>query len=203
MGFNIAVLAYADDLSSLDLGQPGADESVVQTAVKALFPRTTYADRGSVDLVEGGFPERSVLNVGTFQGGELVATLDAHLYNPSKLHQRYLKAARGRTLVLLTQRSVNDMFAYARWEDRELVRSISVNPVGGVWEDIGAPEEFEAPYWRGDHPVDPVYPLSFHPLDLSEAALRSVLGLLFEGKPDPALTMPQDVRLLSWAPERK
>ncbi|HEX3930107.1 MAG TPA: hypothetical protein VHW64_05355 [Nocardioides sp.] len=66
------------------------------------------------------------------------ATRDAHLYNPTILHPRYVKAAKGRALVLLTQRSFNDMFAHARWEDGGHVRSISVNPVGGIVEDIGA-----------------------------------------------------------------
>lgn len=202
MGFKIAVLAYADDLASLDLGQPMADGAASSTIVRALFPRTTYVERGPVDLVEGGFPERGVLNVGAFKGGELVATLDAHLYNPTKLHRRYLTPAKGRTLVLLTQRSSSDMFAYARWEDGELVRSISVNPVGRVWEDIGAPEAFEAPYWRGDKAVDGDCPLPFHPLEMSDAALRSVLGVHFEGSHEPALTVPEDVRLQSWEPQR-
>lgn len=202
VGFNIAVLAYADDLSSLDLRQPIAGEVGFSTTPKALFPRTTYVTGDRVDLAKGGFPERGVLNMGAFAGGELITTLDAHLYNPTKLHRRYLKPARGRTLVLLTQRSMNDMCAYARWEDGELARSISVNPVGGVWEDIGTPEVFEAPFWRGDHPSDAGYPLPFHPLDLSAAALRAVLGLQPEGNHDPALTAPEDVRLQSWQPQR-
>ena len=77
------------------------------------------------------------------------------------------------------------MFAYGRWDDGVLKRSISVNPVGRVWENIGNPESFELPFWNGDHPVDGAYPLPFHPLELSDAALRSVLGLLYVGSSRP------------------
>lgn len=179
------------------------DDSARDDAImRGLFPRTDYIEHGQVNLVDGGFPERGLLSVGSFESGELVATRDAHLYNPSKLHRRYLKAAIGRTLVLVTQRSFNDMFAYARWEDGELICSISVNPVGGVWENIGAPEEFEVPFWRGDHVVDGTYPLPFDPVEFGDVVLRSVLGLLYEGPPDPSLTSPEDVRLRAFTPRR-
>ncbi len=117
---------------------------------------------------------------------------------PTKLHNRYLKGSARRTVVLITQRSFNDMFAYGRWDDGVLKRSISVNPVGRVWENIGNPESFELPFWNGDHPVDGAYPLPFHPLELSDAALRSVLGLLYEGPPDPGLVRPEEVPLRAW-----
>lgn len=202
VGFNVAVLAYSDELTRLDLRNPIDDCARADAMVEALFPRTPYVENGHVNLMYGGFPERGLLNVASFEGGDLVATRDAHLYNPSKLHHRYLKAARGRTVLLLTQRSFNDMFAFARWENGQLIRSISVNPVGGVWEDIGPPEKFEVPFWRGDHAVEGAYPLPFHPLEFSGVFLRSVLGLLYEGPPNPALTFPDEVRLRAYTPRR-
>ena len=196
MGFRLALLAYADDLSRLDLREPTDDPDAADALVARFFPRTPYVHVGQVNLVDGGFPERGTLNVATLAGGTVVATRDAHLYNPTKLHSRYLRASAGPTLVLLTQRSVNDMFAYARWEDGDLVRSISVNPVGGVWEDIGPAEPFEQAFWRGDHPGHPSLP--FHPLELSDAALRSVLGLAVEG-PGGNFAQPEDVQLRAYA----
>ena len=171
MGFKLALLAYFHEAVPLDLNRPAPDKAVTGPLVGRLYPRTPYEEHGSISLLDGGFPQRGALNVGAFETGVLIATLDAHMYNPSKLHRRYLKSSMGQTAVLLTQRSANDMFAYARWVDGSLKRSISVNPVGKVWENIGSPESFEAPFWNGEHPVEGDYPLPFHPLELSAAAL--------------------------------
>lgn len=198
VGFKIAVITYTDATAKLDLGRPVVDTELTDSVIRKLFPRTHYAGLGEVSLIEGGFPERRELNVGAFEGGVLIATRDAYLFNPSKLHHRYLKAATADTVMLLTQQSFYDMFAYARWVRGSMIRSISVNPVGRVWEDIGTPEPFEQPFWNGDHPMEGDYPLPFHPLDLSDAALRSVLGLLYEGPPGPALKAPEDVPLRAY-----
>lgn len=197
MGFNIAVIAYTEASSRLDLRRPVLDRELTDSIVRKLFPRTTYAEHGEVSLIEGGFPERGELNVGAFEGGALIATRDAYLFNPSKLHHRYIKAATADTIVLLTQRSFYGMFAYARWV-HGMIRSISVNPVGRVWENVGTAEPFEVPFWNGDHPTEGDYPLPFHPLDMSDAALRAVLGLWYEGPPGPGLKPPEDVPLRTY-----
>ena len=75
-------------------------------------------------------PERGFYGVVSFEHGVLVATRDAHLYNPSKLHPRYLRPDYN-TVQLITQRSANDIFAYGRWSNRTLIRSISVNTIYG------------------------------------------------------------------------
>lgn len=193
VGFNVALLAYGGSSAHLDLSRPDMRHSRPESVVRSLFPRTEYISDGPVTLEQGGFPLRGRLNVGSFEAGTLIATRDAALFNPTKLHRRYLKFASSRTVVLITQQSVYDMFAYARWVDGTLVRSISVNPVGKVWENVGDPEPFEVPYWRGEHPVPDDYPLPFHPLDLSDAALRSVLGLHYEGPYSPGLLSPETV----------
>jgi hypothetical protein len=70
-----------------------------------------------------------------------------------------------------------------------------------VWESIGDPEDFELPYWRGGHPSSNEYPLPFHPLEMGDSAMRSVLGLRAEGEPNAKLTAPEDVPLQSWWPQ--
>lgn len=64
-----------------------------------------------------------------------------------------------------------------------------------MWENIGEPEPFDEPLWNGEHPVGSGYPLPSCPLELSDAALRSALGLVCEGPADPRLTSPEDVLL--------
>ncbi len=68
---------------------------------------------------------------------------------------------------------------------------LPVCTVGKVWESIGSPEPFELPFWNGEYkPPEPGYPLPFHPLEMADAALRSVLGAHFEGAPGLGLVDP-------------
>ena len=152
MGFRLAVLAYFDT-PALDPSQQIESPDLRASIVKDLFPRTRYAEHDTATLLDSGFPEQGEVAIATLVGGVVIATRDAHLYNPSKLHRRYLKIATHRNVVLLTQRSFYDMFAYARWVNGVLIRSISVNPIGKVWESLGTPELFEKPFWDGQHRV--------------------------------------------------
>jgi len=184
VGLNLALLVYSggsppDVRHPVDRDLPGVSS--------ILFPRTAYVHVGRGPLDENAFPERGSFCVGAFESGLVLSTRDAYLFNPTKLDRRYLRPALGRTVTLLTQRPTYDMFAFARWEDGHLLRSISVNPVGRVWESVGQPEAFEAPFWEGRFPPPVGYPLPFHPLDMSQAALHSTLRLNAEGPPEPGL----------------
>ncbi len=84
MGFRVALLAYFDEPESLDLRCAVDNGAAASRLVGRLFPRTAYGEVGTVSLLEGGFPSKGALNVGVFDGGELIATRHAHLYNPTK-----------------------------------------------------------------------------------------------------------------------
>jgi hypothetical protein len=198
MGVNASLLVYCDD-PPLDVRTPLPSwrDAAGQLLVE-LYPRTRFVEHGVVSLVSGAFPDDGYINLAAFRNGAVVATRRAMLFNPSKLEARFVKVAGSRTVHLLAQRSMYDMVAYARWEGGTLARSISANPVGKVWESIGAPEPFEARFWEGSQRPAPDYPLPFHPLDLGEAALRHILGACFEGLPEPGLADPSTVELLSF-----
>ena len=109
---------------------------------------------------------------------------------PSALDQRFIEAAGEADVYLHTMHSVVDFFAYALWRKGNLVRSLSVAPDDGIIEDFGERQDFEAPYWAGEHPLlddsdeddeEEPYPFPFHPLELGEAALRSLFGFNLEG----------------------
>ena len=192
---NLALLAYgADELP--DLGKPLPDNC--EQVIAVLFPRTEYTQADPVSLDTGWFPDRETIRVAKFDGGLLLATRDAALFNPTKLNKRYLKPKLGATVALLTQQSTHDMFAFSRWRQGTLVRSLSVNPVGGVWETVGRRERWETPFWNGERAVDSEYPLPFHPLDLSDTALRHVLRLHVDGAPDEGLVDPSTVILQTY-----
>ncbi|MFC3241558.1 DUF6928 family protein [Gordonia humi] len=120
-------------------------------------------DRSSIRA----FRSRGTPAVGVYDDGVLIATRDAHLYDPDILHTRYHKLTEWPDLRLLTSRSANGMFAYARWQDGRMQRCISVNAVAGVWRNDGAAEAFE-----GNEAVS-----DDRWLDLCNGALASVLSL--------------------------
>ncbi|CAD5990331.1 hypothetical protein [Agreia sp. COWG] len=179
MGLNFSFLIYSRT-GAVDLTRP-ADPGAAEAVVRRLFPRTAYRLVAAQPLIACCFPPRDTLAVGVFDDGVLIATRDAHLYDPQILNPRYLKLTEWPDLRLITSRSVNDMFAYGRWNGGVLARSISVNAVAGIWSDSGRPDGFE-----GAEPL-----AAEHWLDLANAALAFSLNL--EGDAAPALR-----RAVSW-----
>ncbi len=126
-------------------------------------------------------------------GAELYCDRRLVLDRPSQLPEHLRQAGAGRRIIMHGMHSMVDWLGFAVWEDGVLVRSLSLSLDGGIRENIGKPYDFERPYWAGEHSVRPVpgwpsqgpYPLSFHPLDLGERALRALFGFVMEGRPDP------------------
>lgn len=165
MGLSFSFLVRSER-GALDLEQPGTAADA-EAIMRELFPRTAYRRTGEQPLSAAARPAKERPFVGAFAGGDLIATTDAHLYDPGILHRRYLKRPDLPDVQLLTSDSVRDMFAYGRWRNGELVRCLSVNATAGVWKDHGTPQDFE-----GGAPVDPD-----RWLELCNAALAAALRL--------------------------
>lgn len=120
--------------------------------------------------------------------GELIilATDEIAIDNPSKISQRFIDFSEYKYLYLFAMHSVVDWFAFAVWENKKLIRSLSISPDNGVIEDYGNRFPFEQDYWKGEYPVtdsesEDTYPLPFHPLDFGESALLKLMGFQYEG----------------------
>jgi hypothetical protein len=199
VGAKTGLLAYAaqDVASILRAGPAEAGCESAEALLRRIYPDWLVepldgADTAG-DLSEAAYPPEDVAYAASFPGLEIVCDRNVMVDYPSSLPQRYLEAAGVRTVVLHAMHSVTDWLASAVWTDGKLVRSLSVSPHRGIGEDIGERLPFEAPYWRGEHPVTPVpgwpskgpYPLPFHPLALGEAALRALFGFVIEGRREP------------------
>lgn len=172
MGLRFAFLIYSQT-GHLDLTRPVDDPSEAEKVMSRLFPRTPYVPSTSARLLDVCFPEREEPAVGVFDDGVLIATRDAHLYDPDILHRRYFKAVDRPDLQLVTSRSYNDMVAYGHWRRGELVRCLSMNAVAGVWRN------------EGDHglPVEQIPPTPDRWLDTANAILAATLGLAGDAAP--------------------
>ena len=200
MGAKTGLLAYAVGSAAGALRNRPAESSqeAAETFVRRLHPGWRVVPRADPDanLWEMVHPPEDIAYAACFPGLDNLCSRNVMVDRPSELPPRYLQAAEGRTVILHAMHSVVDWLAFAIWKDGVLVRALSLSPDGGIVEDIGERLPFEAPYWGGEHPVEPVdfvplpgrpgpsgepYPLPFHPLELGEGALRALFGFVIEG----------------------
>jgi len=167
----------------------------------SLFPRDRLEEigRGSLWFT---CPPDDEIHVGQFGDVAVVAAKEFGIDRPSRLGQRYFAQGPFADAYLHAMHSVVDWFAFAQWKGGRLVRSLSVSPDDGIIENFGGTLAFEEPFWSGERPaVDPEddpdsYPLSFHPLELGEAALRAMFGYQLEGMIDHSLLEPESIELV-------
>ncbi|MFJ9342614.1 DUF6928 family protein [Streptomyces sp. NPDC101733] len=204
MGVRTGLLAYAGrDIPAALRQATEAEIEKTTEFVGRLHPGWGMAAAEGETLGEGTYPADGLTYAASFPGVDIVCDRRLMIDRPSQLPEHLIAASGGRRMVLHAMHSVVDWLAFAVWEDGRLVRALSLSPDNGVIEDIGEPLPFEAPYWSGDHAVEPTpgwedeasYPLPFHPLELGEEALRAFFGFILEGRRRPDDIDPDDVRL--------
>ncbi len=204
MGAKTWMLAYVDGNAREALASnPELDKTATHELARSIFPSDHLEQIDDGDLSHTCPPDDEVL-IGCFEGLTIIAAKEFGIDNPSKLDSHFLAAATGPTVYLHAMHSVVDWFAYAKWENGKLVRSLSLAPDSGIAEDIGERLSFEEPFWCGKHPVfepgeeDNDYPFPFHPLELGEAALLAMFGYQLEGYIDPEQVEPENIPLLAF-----
>lgn len=208
MGAKTWMLVYADANAREALGaQPQLDREATQRLAGTLFPGEKLEPLGDGDLSYTCPPDNE-LHIGCFPGVSVVAAKEFGIDYPSRFAERFIAAGGSGTITLHAMHSVVDWFAYAKWADGKLIRSLSLSPDSGIMEDIGMRLPFEEPYWAGEYPaVDSeeeadAYPFPFHPLDLGEAALKELFGYQLEGYIDPLLIEPESIPLVRYKRSR-
>lgn len=192
MGAKTAILAYAD-AAVADVLQNVSAGDVDRAAALAARVRPAQSisrdDDDPWELADAIYPPQRIVCALSVQGLDLVCDRGIMIDRPSQLPAHLVAASRGRRLYLHAMHSVVDWLAFAVWDDRRLVRSLSLSPDNGIIEDIGERFPLERPYWEGQHPVEPdptwedeePYALPFHPLGLGERAMLEFFGFYVEG----------------------
>jgi hypothetical protein len=75
--------------------------------------------------------------VSCFPGVSIVAAKEFGIDYPSMLSQNFIAAGGTGIVTLHAMHSVVDWFAFARWANGKLLRSLSLSPDSGILEDIG------------------------------------------------------------------
>lgn len=204
MGAKTWMIVYSngDVVSALKNGA-SIDREATKSLLKKLYPSD------NLEAIEDGNlgytnPPRNIIYAGSFGDFSVIASQEFAGDLPSKVDARFLDFSISENIYLHAMHSVVDFFAFAKWEDGNLVRSLSLSPDSGVMEDIGGRLPFEVDFWDGKYPVvDPEddftdYPFVFHPLELGEAALKEFFGYQLEGCLDERLLDPEEVLLLGF-----
>jgi len=205
MGAKTGMLIFSDgDAPAALRGAQSVDDSATADLLRRMHPGARVEPDDGMPLGEATYPPDGVCYAASFAGVSVVCDRRLMGHRPTLL-PRHLLDADGRTRVFFhAMHSVSDALTFAVWENGELVRSLSLSPDSGIVENLGAPYAFEAPYWAGQHPVEPdpewgddqpPYPLAFHPLELGEEALRAFAGFVLEGYPLPGDVDPDAVPL--------
>jgi hypothetical protein len=204
VGAKTALLAFADgDLRTALRGAGGGDQHEAEALIGEVHPGYRMEPIGDGALSDDVYPPDDITYAAVLPGVRLLCDRRLVLDRPSELPPHLRKLGEGRRIIMHAMHSVVDWFAFAVWEDGQLVRSLSLSPDGGIEENLGKPYEFEVPYWAGKHSVEPVpgwpdqrpYPLPFHPLEFGEEALRGLFGFTIEGYPHPDDIDAEAVRL--------
>ncbi len=177
------------------------DRDATFQLARRLFPKDRLELIGDGDL-SYTCPPDDELFIGCFPGVSILAATEFGIDYPSRLPGGFIAGGGNGGVYLHAMHSVVDWFAYAKWLDGTLVRSLSLSPDSGILEDIGQRLPFEESYWSGQHPAtedgEDDYPFPFHPLELGEAALEQLFGYQLEGLIDPALLEPESVPLVKY-----
>lgn len=204
MGAKAWFIAYSDcDPKSVLADAPVLDRAKSRALAEQLFPGYQLKEEsdGALDFLN---PDDGKLYVGHFGALRIMAHGGLGEDYPSRIDRKWLEPSLGATAYLHATHSVVDWLAFGLWRNGSLVRALSVSPDNGVQEQIGAPLDFERPYWDGGFPVDvdkgdDPYPLPFHPLELSEASMLANMGFQFEGKPSDWVCDPADIPLMAFS----
>lgn len=190
MGFKSSLLAYTSgEPADLLCQPPPPDPAQTGALVAATHPGWAgTGESAGYELATCNYPPQGFVHAGSFPGIDILCDREVMVDYPSQLPARYHGPGAGRRMILHVVQSVVDFFGYAIWQDGVLLRSLSLNPVE-VIEDIGAPQPFEAPFWADGHPARPApgkptrFPQPVDPYELSEAALRALMGYTEGGRP--------------------
>ncbi|SCE17298.1 hypothetical protein GA0115240_142153 [Streptomyces sp. DvalAA-14] len=205
MGAKTGLLIFSDGEAPPALrGARVVDGEATAELLQRLYPGWVVEPDDGMALGEATYPADGVCYAASFPGVDVICDRRLMSLRPSVMPEHLLEASGGRRVFFHAMHSVSDALTFAVWENGELVRSLSLSPDDGIVENIGAPYDFEAPYWAGEHPVEPdpdwgdgqpAYPLAFHPLELGEEALRMFAGFILEGRRSPADVDPDAVPL--------
>jgi hypothetical protein len=200
MGWKTAILVASDGDAAGCLKAPGGlDPAATVSLMASAYPGWTATAARGASLRDAVYPPAGIAYAGSSPSADIICDQEFMLDYPSRLPPHLVALGAGRRLILHTMHSVVDFFAFAVWEDRALVRSLSMvlgGPRPGIMENIGPPLPFEQPYWAGQHAIGEGYPLPFYPLDLAEpTAMRALLGFTLGDPPRPGEVDAGNVQL--------
>lgn len=194
MGSKVSILAFASEVPSVVLHADLVDQASASRELIESVLRERMEPVREVTLDEALWPLPGVACAGSFEGLELVTSLDLRQGKPSDMSSDVRRVGGDRNAFAVFMDSAIDWAAFAMWERGHLARSVSLSYEGGVVENEGVQLEFEQAFWALSTDVA----LGFHPLELGNEALRAFFGFVQEGRWDEHGVDPEEITLTEY-----
>ncbi|GHH13191.1 DUF6928 family protein [Streptomyces lanatus] len=196
MGSKVSVLAFARQAPREMLHPELVDDAPSsRRLVERILPDQGMEPVGPVTLDEALWPLPGIACAGSFEGLELITSLDLRERRPSDLSEGIHRWGVDRNAFAVFMDSIVGWAAFAMWDRGRLRRSVSISLEEGVIEDEGVRFEFEHAYWS--RPVGAG--LGFHPIELGNEALREFFGFVLEGRWDQHCIDPEEISVTQYS----
>ncbi|GAB3938943.1 DUF6928 family protein [Corynebacterium tapiri] len=183
--------------------EPKADRGFGRKFLAQFNPAWPISMIGQFPLNRSSAASRGEWYVGGYQGLTVVQTWIEDLGNLSEIDPSLLNARPATDVYIIAEGDGNDFGGFCHVHDGQVKRALSAVR-DTLFEDIGLPEPFEAPYWAGEksEPRGGIS-LPFEPRDLAREAQRvylgaeegldiNVVGYAVDGRPEAAPVRRED-----------
>ena len=137
MGAKTWMLVYSSgSVSSTFKDGASLEKSKTISLLEKLYPAEDLVQIENGDLSYTNPPD-DIIFAGCFGDVSVIAAKEFAGDYPSKIESRFIDSSLGENIYLHAMHSVVDWFAFAKWLNGNLVRSLSLSPDIGIIEDIG------------------------------------------------------------------
>ncbi|WP_257162637.1 DUF6928 family protein [Corynebacterium cystitidis] len=166
-----------DDVAGVVTREPKADRGFGRKYLAQLNPAWPITPIGQFPLNRSARPSRHEFYIAGYPGVTIVQTFLGNVEKLSETPEHLLNSVSAQHVYVFAQGTDSTFGGFAHFEGTELKRSLCATR-NEVFEDIGLPQPFEAPYWAGEKAEQlGGIALPFVPSELTEAAQEAWMGI--------------------------
>lgn len=166
-----------DDVAGVVTREPKADRGFGRKYLAQLNPAWPITPIGQFPLNRSARPSRHEFYIAGYPGVTIVQTFLGNVEKLSETPEQLLKSVSAQHIYVFAQGTDSSFAGFAHFEGEELKRSLSATRTK-VFEDMGLPQPFEAPFWAGEKAEQlGGIALPFEPSELTDSAQEAWMGI--------------------------
>ncbi|STC69928.1 DUF6928 family protein [Corynebacterium pilosum] len=166
-----------DDVAGVVTREPKADRGFGRKYLAQLNPAWPITPIGQFPLNRSARPSRHEFYIAGYPGVTIVQTFLGSVEKLSDTPEQLLHSVSATDVYVFAQGTDSSFAGFAHFEGSELKRSLCATRTE-VFEDVGLPQPFEAPFWAGEK-TEQIggIALPFEPSELTDAAQEAWMGI--------------------------